>query len=587
MPTLSLDFAADDSITGFRLQRLEVLNWGTFNRQVWSLGPEGHNALLTGDIGSGKSTLVDAITTLLVPHQRIVYNKAAGAEGKERSLYSYIRGEYKSAKDDLTQSAKAIALRDSNSYTVLLAEFYNQGFNQRICLAQVFWLKEQKRNPERFFVVSETPLSIAADFSNFGSDILELKKRLRHTTRVQLLDNFKAYSSRFRQLFGIQNEQALELFYQTVSMKSVGNLTDFVRLHMLEKGDVESRIDDLRHNFDNLNRAHEAVLKAKEQIGLLAPLVKEGRAYIALSKTIEELRRCREALVAYFAQHKSELLTSQIEKLAIDVERIGQRLERLKEELGQLRQQQEELKTAIDDSGGRRLQTLEQEIATLSKERDQRQRKEEEYHRLGEDLTLPQSRTADGFYDNLKAAQALLGEIEPRIEALKQQEIERSVDLQTLRREQEQLDEELDSLRRRKSNIPRKNLQLRQAMAQSLGLDEARLPFVGELLQVDEASAEWEGAIERLLHNFGLSLLVPEELYPQVSQYVDQTHLRGRLVYFRLRAADARGSSKTLGADSLARKIRIKPETDCYAWLETQLQKRFDYICCADLERFR
>jgi uncharacterized protein YPO0396 len=42
---------------------------------VWSLTLGGKNALLTGDIGSGKSTLVDAITTLLVPANRISYNK--------------------------------------------------------------------------------------------------------------------------------------------------------------------------------------------------------------------------------------------------------------------------------------------------------------------------------------------------------------------------------------------------------------------------------------------------------------------------------------------------------------------------------
>ena len=53
--------------SGFRLLRLEVLNWGTFHGRVWVLNPGGANALLTGDIGSGKSTIVDAITTLLVP----------------------------------------------------------------------------------------------------------------------------------------------------------------------------------------------------------------------------------------------------------------------------------------------------------------------------------------------------------------------------------------------------------------------------------------------------------------------------------------------------------------------------------------
>ena len=75
--TLSLDFVADDRLAGFRLRRLEVFNWGTFDGRVWSLAPDGRNALVTGDIGSGKSTLVDAVTTLLVPAQRIAYNKAA------------------------------------------------------------------------------------------------------------------------------------------------------------------------------------------------------------------------------------------------------------------------------------------------------------------------------------------------------------------------------------------------------------------------------------------------------------------------------------------------------------------------------
>src|SRR5260370_34490830 len=69
---------------GFRLQRVEVLNWGTFHKQVWGLDLGGNNALLTGDIGSGKSTFVDAVTALLVP--RANFNKAAGAATDERRL---------------------------------------------------------------------------------------------------------------------------------------------------------------------------------------------------------------------------------------------------------------------------------------------------------------------------------------------------------------------------------------------------------------------------------------------------------------------------------------------------------------------
>src|ERR1700737_2616667 len=52
--------------TGFRLRRLEVFNWGTFDQRVWQLHVNGRNGLLTGDIGSGKSTLVDAVTHRLI-----------------------------------------------------------------------------------------------------------------------------------------------------------------------------------------------------------------------------------------------------------------------------------------------------------------------------------------------------------------------------------------------------------------------------------------------------------------------------------------------------------------------------------------
>ena len=51
-PPPELDFTADDTLSGFRLQRLEVFNWGTFDSRVWTLNLEGKNALLTGDIGS-------------------------------------------------------------------------------------------------------------------------------------------------------------------------------------------------------------------------------------------------------------------------------------------------------------------------------------------------------------------------------------------------------------------------------------------------------------------------------------------------------------------------------------------------------
>lgn len=280
-PTLALDFVADDSRVGFRLQRLEVLNWGTFDKRVWRYELDGRNGLLTGDIGSGKSTLVDAITTLLVPAHRVAYNKAAGADVRERSLRSYVLGHYKSERNEVTGSARPVALRDAASYSVILGVFRNEGYDQSVTLAQVFWLKDPQAQPARLFVATERSLTIAEDFAGFGSDIAALRKRLR-ASACELVDSFPPYGAWFRRRFGIEHEQALELFHQTVSMKSVGNLTDFVRSHMLEPFDVGSRIEALIRHFDDLDRAHQAVLKAKRQVELLAPLVDDGHRHNAL-----------------------------------------------------------------------------------------------------------------------------------------------------------------------------------------------------------------------------------------------------------------------------------------------------------------
>ncbi|ABM61522.1 conserved hypothetical protein [Halorhodospira halophila SL1] len=158
--------------------------------------------------------------------------------------------------------------------------------------------------------------------------------------------------------------------------------------------------------------------------------------------------------------------------------------------------------------------------------------------------------------------------------------------MRDLRAEHAGLEEELESLRQRRSNIPARMLELRQRLCQELSLDEEAVPFAGELLQVHEQETDWEGAIERLLHNFGLSLLVPEAHYRAVAGWVDRSHLRGRLVYYRVR--EPRSSEPpALHPESLVRKIAIRPDSAFYAWLEQELGRRFDYACTRDLETFR
>ena len=199
-----------------------------------------------------------------MPSHRIVYNAAAGAQKRERDLRSYVMGYYKRERDDLT--ARPVSLRDEKTFSVVLAEFTNPAFERCVTLAQVFYFRPGVNQPERFFVVAAEALGIVEHFSDFKGDIKHLKKRLRQRSATQLFEAYPDYSRALCKALSIRRRDALGMLYQTVSMKSVGNLTEFVRLHMLEAQDTSPRIDGIIQNFHNLSQAYQSVVEARRQI---------------------------------------------------------------------------------------------------------------------------------------------------------------------------------------------------------------------------------------------------------------------------------------------------------------------------------
>ena len=103
-----------------------LIYWGQNHRLAFAMLEFGMMnsagfTVITGDIGSGKSTFVDGVTALLVP--RANFNKAAGAATGERSLETYFFGRYKSERGEPGLSSKPVSLRGPESYSVLLFTF--------------------------------------------------------------------------------------------------------------------------------------------------------------------------------------------------------------------------------------------------------------------------------------------------------------------------------------------------------------------------------------------------------------------------------------------------------------------------------
>ncbi len=571
---------------GFRLDRVEVFNWGTFNRHVWGLNCGGENVLLTGDIGSGKSTLVDAVTTLLIAPQRITFNRAAGAEMRERTLRSYVLGFHRSERGDSGAAARPVALRDHRSYSVVLARFTNAVLGQTVTLAQLFWWKEAQGQPARLYVVADTALSIAEHFSGFGDQVDKLRKRLRALSGVELFDSYSSYGAALRRRLGIDGEQALDLFYQTVSMKSVGNLTDFVREHMLEAFPVEDRIARLLEHFDHLSKAHAAVLRTKEQIALLTPLIARCDEHDAVSARSSELRLCRDALQQWFAELKDGLLATRIADLDKAIERATSSVAELTPRLAERRRAQSAIERDIAVNGGDRLAQIRETIVGQQHLRDGRSAKAARYAELAQAAGLSRKLDGDTFSSNREAIAREIARQEPQRAKAQESLTNATVTVRELNGQHAEITAEITSLRGRRSSIPDGRLVLRRRLSEAVGVAEDQLPFAGELMQVRADARAWEGAIERILHTFALSVLVSDADYARVSEWVDRTHLHGRLVYYRARAQRS-APRMALDSRSLVNMVEVQSASPFYDWIDAELSRRFDYACCESLEDFR
>jgi len=576
---------AEIALAGFRLERLEVLHWGTFDKRPWVLDLKGGTALLTGANGSGKSTLVDALLTLLVPNRRRSYNQASSGtkKKKERDEKSYVLGAFARTRSQEGYESRSKFLREKGTPSILMAYFCDRTTNKEVSLAQVLWVDGGVR---KFYVISD--MALKAEYFVQCRDIPMLKKQLKENS-AEIYDNFTKYSQQFRKRFGLQSEKALDLFNQTVSIKEIGGLNEFVRSHMLEKSNVQTQIEELQESYENLTISHTAIQKARRQLDALAPLTKEAKKYQKLTKEVADLQHFRTVLPAFFASKRLALLAEELKKIKRDLDQGQHRKESCDRTLETLRQQGKDLEFTIkQDSAGQMLQALAKEIEQAKKAILTRQGAVKEYERLSKLLGLSAYRDSETFYAAREEGESLDQEISEILKGLESERDAQKIKQADLQQQQKELQVELTSLRSRKSQIPKNNLDIRDRLTQALNLDEAELPFVGERLRVREDAKEWEGAIERLLHGFGLCLLVPDEYYRAVNDYVNGTHLRGRLVYYKV--GEVAGKATQRRADDpkqVPARLEVKQDELFFPWLRDRLSQQFNYVCCDTVEDFQ
>lgn len=571
---------------GYRLHTLEVYNWGTFHQEVWKITPGGHISLLTGANGSGKSTLVDALITLIVPPGRRGYNLASGSESRkkgERNLDSYFHGEYGRTRNDEQDSV--LRLRERKTYSALVAVFYNQKVNKTVALAQVLYMGDGgKAIP--LYIVAEQELSIQRDLS-FDGETRSFKKRLA-SQGSRVYDEFSKYSADFKRLFGLRSDNALELFNKIVSMKEIGRLNDFVRDYMLEPLNVRDRIDNLYKNYQNLDELYRVIQRDQHALQHLVPLSELSMKRDHTRRDLEVARRCTTVVPAYMAYRKGLLLQTEIETLQIHLQTLRGELDAAKAQRDTKRAERDGLRLSIDsDNVGSQITRLKKEIDTRKTIMRPKNRRANDYNKVAMLVGLPGYTDLQSFQYNQAEAQRRRDALADQRAALDDRRREQEREEERAQNACEELETELTELRRSKNNLSPDLIRVRRQIAGELGIDESAIPFIGELLQVPQQHASWEGAIEKLLHGYAQQLLVTPALYGPVRRYVEQAKLNTRVIYNVVnehRQNVDRPQDRTLVLFKL--EMNKDAERHFTTWLRNELALRWNYACVPDVQAF-
>ncbi|WP_267117860.1 ATP-binding protein, partial [Xanthomonas sacchari] len=267
-PSLFAETLAEQRAQQYRMRRLQVHNWGTFNG-LTDVPIAEKGFLFVGRSGSGKSTLLDAMSALLTPPSIVDFNAAAREaerSGRDRSLVSYVRGAWADQQDSASGEIATQYLRKGATWSALALEYRNaQG--QAVSLVRLFWIAGSgtaAADVRKHYMVVPRGFDVAAELDGFDLDLRRLKLRLGED--VHHFDSFAGYAERFRHLLGIGNEMALRLLHKTQSAKNLGDLNAFLRSFMLDEPRTFEAADRLVEDFAELDGAHHAVVTARRQV---------------------------------------------------------------------------------------------------------------------------------------------------------------------------------------------------------------------------------------------------------------------------------------------------------------------------------
>ncbi|MEU8377449.1 ATP-binding protein [Micromonospora sp. NPDC048894] len=568
----------------YRLTRLQVVNWGAFCGYK-SIDVDERGVLLTGLSGSGKSSLLDAHSAVLLPSTDQRFNASAdltarGAKQSTRSIADYVRGAWSENHDENDQ-AHVQYLRGGKPTWSAVAATYDNGLGSVITAVVVKWFTGTETDGGSLKSLYQLHQGC------FSLDVLEEWAARRFDTRwlkatYPPLDdpgsNQGNYVQDLARRVGLgTSKTAISLLGKAKALKNVGDLNLFIRDNMLDKPATYVAAARMVASFTPLNDAFQTAERAHRQERVLRDVPELWKQY---RESQTSLNRAQQLLGEPLERY---LRGAHLHAVEGELEHIDDRLEKLDETL---RIEEEERKKRFNEfklldrqweTEAEAIRSLESALSVAEAEDGAAKASYRAYGGIVTRLQREAPTTADAFAQ-LKADLPRILETAQTAETdLKKSRYDVADALSEARRAYQEKKGELEALQSAPTLIPKREVARRLAIAHGVGVHVVNLPYVAELVDLAPDEERWRPAAEKVLRNYGLRLLVPEHHAATVRRFIDENDMRGIVEYNTVTATSDHQPAPRPG--TLASKLIVDETHPYHMWLAAQLAQRFEHVC--------
>lgn len=564
----------------FHLSRLQIINWGVFDG-YHSIPFSAGGSLVAGGSGSGKSSLLDAISLGFLPFNRRNFNAsgdntAAGSSAGRRTVDKYVRGAWGQRSEAGT--SQVMYLRGEGTTWSAVAVTYTSNTGRTITGLVLKWLTGESRSDSSSrFVIGDGDLDIEDVCNRWAAGRFDAGvfkgDGWRFTTKIESQYLAQLYAS-----IGIRaSDAAQQLLGKAKSLKSVGGLEQFVREFMLDEPDSLARLPEALKQIDPLVEARELLAVAQRKRKILGDIEAIQVRYASESTDLGIIDLVDLPMVRAYTDHvRLRHCPAEIETLDATIDQLENENADLTRQLNLAKAEGDSLNAQINGASAN-VGPLQAQVNAAEAQADDVARRRAAYEEMVAALGVEVPDTADEFWnlreELTRQATEMLGKLEWGRDASTDAEYAQK----SARILRDNAAKELKRVEHVGSALPESAVTMRDHICAGVGIDPAELPYVAELFDLQPEHSRWRLAVEKVLRGVGLRLLVPDQHHAKVLRFVNETNMRGRLALHHVRAG---ASGREAEPNTLAGKLfLVKPKHPCAAEAADVIAAAGDHIC--------